>query len=228
MKYFLALINSLSLVIVFLFLSIQIPSFFTPFYKYEYKKLNVYESVKMTEDDLMAVTKHLLSYLNDKVSDLNIETVVDGQTRMFFNDRELAHMEDVKHLFYLGFSTRNIALTLLVISYILLMLNKTELKFILKFYRFFFSAFIVIMGAVTAFVALDFSSVFTLFHKLSFSNDLWLLDPRTDLLINIVPLNFFIDISVAIVGLFLFFMILTVAIGIIVPLIRPSQRKGVF
>lgn len=32
-----------------------------------------------------------------------------------------------------------------------------------------------------------------IFHHIFFNNDLWLLDPATDLLINIVPEPFFVD-----------------------------------
>jgi integral membrane protein (TIGR01906 family) len=50
---------------------------------------------------------------------------------------------------------------------------------------------------------LDFDRAFTVFHMLFFPNDLWILDPSVDLLINMVPLGFFIDISIFIGGLLL-------------------------
>ena len=48
---------------------------------------------------------------------------------------------------------------------------------------------LLIIGVIWA--VLDFDRVFTLFHEIAFTNDLWLLDPRTDLLIRLMPTEFF-------------------------------------
>ena len=39
--------------------------------------------------------------------------------------------------------------------------------------------------------AVDFSSAFNFFHRILFTNDLWLLNPETDLLIRICPSSMF-------------------------------------
>jgi len=41
-----------------------------------------------------------------------------------------------------------------------------------------------------------------IFHQIFFDNDLWILDARTDLLINIVPEPFFMDTAARIAMLF--------------------------
>jgi len=51
--------------------------------------------------------------------------------------------------------------------------------------------------------AMDFTKYFTYFHLLFFNNNDWMLDPDTDLLINIVPEGFFRDTAVSIAALFL-------------------------
>ena len=64
------------------------------------------------------------------------------------------------------------------------------------------AAAVMLVAAVTIVIILacvDFSSLFVLFHKLAFTNDLWLLDPQTDLLIRLMPLEFFISYA-AIIG----------------------------
>lgn len=45
--------------------------------------------------------------------------------------------------------------------------------------------------ALGAWAAVDFDAAFTFFHRLLFSNDLWLLTPETDLLIRICPASMF-------------------------------------
>ena len=46
--------------------------------------------------------------------------------------------------------------------------------------------------------AVDFGSAFTFFHHLLFTNDLWLLDPATDLLIRICPSGMFANLGLRI------------------------------
>ncbi|MFQ8777111.1 MAG: DUF1461 domain-containing protein [Roseburia sp.] len=47
--------------------------------------------------------------------------------------------------------------------------------------------------ALIGIISTDFSKYFVVFHKIFFSgNDLWVLDPHTDMLINIVPEGFFL------------------------------------
>ena len=53
----------------------------------------------------------------------------------------------------------------------------------------FFAAALVIVGIVAS----DFSKYFIVFHHIFFDNDLWILNPATDMLINIVPEPFFMD-----------------------------------
>ena len=60
---------------------------------------------------------------------------------------------------------------------------------------------------IAAIVATDFSRYFVVFHHIFFNNDLWLLDPRTDMLINIVPEPFFMDTARQI-GIVFAFMVL--------------------
>ena len=60
---------------------------------------NVPETVSMEMDDLLYVTDEMMMYLRgDGRDDLNISVPVDGHTRPFFNEREMAHMEDVRNL----------------------------------------------------------------------------------------------------------------------------------
>ena len=54
---------------------------------------------------------------------------------------------------------------------------------------------------------MDFNRLFILFHRIAFTNDLWLLNPRTDLLIRLMPIGFFISYAALIGGLWLLGMI---------------------
>ena len=54
-------------------------------------------------------------------------------------------------------------------------------------------AVITLIGAAAALMAphIDFDVLFTRFHHLLFTNDLWLLDPATDAMIRMLPEAFF-------------------------------------
>ena len=62
--------------------------------------------------------------------------------------------------------------------------------------------FFVIACGLAALISTDFTKYFIIFHQIFFDNDLWILDARTDLLINIVPEPFFMDTAARIGILF--------------------------
>ncbi len=75
----------------------------------------------------------------------------------------------------------------------------------------------IFIGCLGAWILIDFDGFWTYFHHVFFpGNDLWLLDLRSDILIMIVPPEFFNHLVVTIVitfvslillfGLFLYFM----------------------
>ena len=44
----------------------------------------------MTMDDLLDVTDQMMAYLKGKRADLHVSTHMGGETREFFNEREIA------------------------------------------------------------------------------------------------------------------------------------------
>ena len=84
-----------------------------------------------------------------------------------------------------------------------------------------------ILAIVTAIIiaaCIDFNSLFILFHKVAFTNDLWLLDPSTDLLIRLMPIEFFISYAAMIGGLWLCAMVVLLAVSTL--RIKKMQDKG--
>ena len=94
-------------------------------------------------------------------------------------------------------------------------------------WRAFRRTLLAILAAVTAVILLaciDFNSLFVLFHKVAFTNDLWLLNPQTDLLIRLMPIEFFISYAAIIGGGWLLGMAGLLAISTI--RIKKMQDKG--
>ena len=180
----LGILCGFALMIILLITSIEAVTYWTPgYYEKEYAKYGVLNDVHMEMDDLLDVTDEMMAYLRGSREDLHVPTIVDGQPREFFNDREIAHMEDVRGLFLGGLALRRISLGLIVACVILLP------KMICIGSALFFAVLAVLAGIIST----DFNQYFIMFHHIFFNNDLWMLNPDTDLLINIVPEPFFMD-----------------------------------
>ena len=150
--------------------------------------------VHMKMDDLLDVTDEMMAYLRGSREDLHVPTIVDGQPREFFNDREIAHMEDVRGLFLGGLALRRISLGLIVACVILLLLLKADIRRVLpKMICIGSALFFAVLAVLAGIISTDFNQYFIMFHHIFFNNDLWMLNPDTDLLINIVPEPFFMD-----------------------------------
>lgn len=191
----LGILCAFALMITLLITSVEAVTYWTPgYYEKEYTKYNVTEDVKMEMDDLLDVTHEMMAFLRGNRADLHVPTVVDGQPREFFNEREIAHMEDVRGLFLAAIALRRICLMLIAVCVVLLLVLKADIKRVLpKMLCAGTGLFFAVLAILTGIISTNFTKYFIIFHEIFFNNDLWMLDPSTDLLINIVPEPFFVD-----------------------------------
>ena len=191
----LGILCGFALMIILLITSIEAVTYWTPgYYEKEYAKYGVLNDVHMEMDDLLDVTDEMMAYLRGSREDLHVPTIVDGQPREFFNDREIAHMEDVRGLFLGGLALRRISLGLIVACVILLLLLKADIRRVLpKMICIGSALFFAVLAVLAGIISTDFNQYFIMFHHIFFNNDLWMLNPDTDLLINIVPEPLFFD-----------------------------------
>ena len=191
-------IASVMLLILILCQSIIIPTFFMPFFHREFKRLDVANTIQVDYNELIEVTKGLLDYMRGRRDTIDdIKATVAGEERLFFSEIEIRHMIDVRFLYDLLFLVRNIALALFVSACITLLCLKEKLLLILaRLSRHIFIGFLSVLALLVLIISIDFERAFNRFHLIFFNNDDWLLDPRVDLLINMVPLEFFINISI--------------------------------
>ena len=189
---------AVSLLILILCQSIIIPSFFMPFFHREYQRLNIAEAIQIEYDELIEVTRGLLDYMRGRRDTIeDITATVAGEYRIFFSEIEVRHMIDVRFLYDLLFYVRNISLVLFVAACIALKcLKERVLLIIARTSRQVFIGFLAAVILLALIILIDFDRAFIRFHLIFFNNDYWLLDPRVDLLINMVPIYFFINISI--------------------------------
>ena len=268
LKNILAVIFSVSLIFILLITAFEAVCYWTPgYYEKEYTKYNVLEDIngEMTMDSVLDVTDEMMDYLHGRRDDLVVETTINGKTREFFNDREKAHMADVRALFIGAIRLRYIALGICALILILFALSKrrsgaSELSprgghgyarrgrsdMIYNFvganslsrrdrkvspFRILARNFLITCAAVGAASAVlffaisrDFTAAFTRFHHIFFDNDLWLLDPETDNMINMLPEGFFSDTALRIAIYFIVMLAVCIAIAILI-LVRGRKKQ---
>ena len=189
---------------VLLFTSVEIIAYNMNHYEWQFKKHNISQDTKMELEELTKVMGNTIEYLKDSRDTLDMKAIIDGEEREVFGEREKSHMVDVKKLFIIGTYIRNISLLVLILVIVLLALkNKKLLIKALSMVKFVFTVIIMLILILGGLLLIDFNKYFTIFHQIFFTNDLWLLDPKTDILVNIVPEVFFFQTAMIILGIFI-------------------------
>lgn len=195
------------------------------FFLDKYEEYNIENVTGISQENLMLITEKLLDYLKGKRESIIIFTEVGGKTEQVFEERELLHLKDVRDLFKKGYVIRDISLLLSVISLIYFFnKDKNRLKKILVITS---SIQLFLVGMLYILIYSDFYKYFTYFHKLLFSNDLWLLNPETDILIQMYPLEFFSSITYRIFILFVLEILGLLLIALLLPSRKQSKHIGV-
>ncbi len=168
-----------------------------------FEKYNIPEETGLTMAELRDVMEDVLYYFKDdrKLLDTTINT--DSVEAPAFGERAVLHMVDVKALFVGGRLTRNLSLAALML--LLVIIIKTDpqwKKGLAKAFLFTALGSFFLLGLLYILLQLDFNKYFNHFHEIFFDNDLWILDPKKELLIKMLPEGFFMDTAIKIVGYF--------------------------
>ena len=149
-------------------------------------KAGILPEAGISAEELRDADEALANYLRGDASALN------GSP---FNAVEIAHMRDCFDLFVL---LREVATACAVLAAVCLIAGKcvrVRRGAVLAA-----AALALFLAALAAWGILDFDSLFTAFHRLLFTNELWLLNPETDLLIRICPQSMFAAMAAMIGG----------------------------
>jgi integral membrane protein (TIGR01906 family) len=166
-------------------------------YQYGFEKYDVSRVTGLALAELDKAARGLITYFNsgDEYIDLTVEK--DGQPFTLFNEREVAHLKDVKGLFRLVYKlllgTGIYTLVFIGVS-LFWWRDHRRLGQGLFFGGCLTLALMLVLGLR---IALNFDGFFLRFHLLSFANDFWMLDPTTDYLIMMFPQGFWFDAALA-------------------------------
>lgn len=206
----LSVVFVIAMLLSILITSVEITVYKTPgWFRKEYEKYSVLEDLRgeMTMESALQVTDEMMRYLRGNRKDLVVMTTLDGKKQEFFSHREKDHLADCRRLFLGGLHLRWLAriTALLVLLRIWVLSRKARGKgidFIRKVPRV-MGGSIFGLTVATVLVARDFDQSFIRFHHIFFDNDKWLLNPKEDNLINLLPEGFFVDTAahILLVGL---------------------------
>lgn len=225
-KWLLVLIMAVAANLFILSLSIDVFSMSRSYYDQEFEKLGTTELTGLTAEELGGVSDMIIGYLNGQAPEFQYEVQRNGKQIQLFNEREQTHMVDVLVLFQLNGRIKTIAIAAFALA-VFVALQLSGDRGLL--YRGLMGAGllgVVAAGFLLLLINVDFTKYFTLFHELFFDNDLWLLNPKTDLLIVILQEQFFVDIAIRIFGLYIGLNAVLATIGTI--FLRGSKRPGRF
>ena len=212
MKRIFNILFSFLFILVVLLSIIDFCCFDRKFYHDEYNKIHTAEYIGVSEEDLDNMTDVLLSYLKDRDNTLDVRANVKGEDREVFNQRERDHMVDVRELYLGAMTVRNVALVVFIVILIYLISQKNTIGDFFSGYKKAMALWGIVFVTIGIACLIDFNSFWNFFHTIFFTNDLWLLDMRTDILIMMVPGQFFFDLVTRIVIYALLSIIITFVI----------------
>ncbi len=161
-------------------------------YGYGFEKYNVGQTTGLAQPELKKAATGLIRYFNSDEEYISLTVIKDGEPFTLFNQREVAHLRDVKELVWLDYwvllGTLIYALVYAGVS--LWRKDQRQLAWGLVGGSGLTLALMLALGLGTL---LNFDRLFWQFHVISFANELWRLDPTKDYLIMLFPQGFWYD-----------------------------------
>ncbi len=216
LKKCVSVICGFGLIISLLIASISLSVFDRSFYTDLYEKTDLAAEENISEDDLYNSLFMMLDYVQGKRDDLDGTIIWHQRVQPTFNEKEIAHMKDVRSLWQHARSAGWICFAVSVIAAIWLMAKhvRSGISWIAWGYLMAAAGFLIILTLLGLWMWMDFTGFWISFHHLFFSNNLWLLDPATDFMIVICPEIMFSSLITRILLLFVPAFLILAALSI--------------
>ena len=172
-------------------------------YQYSFGRYDAEERTGIARSELDQAADELVAYFHSDEKNIDIRVEQDGQQVPLFNERETAHLADVKDLFRANFRVQEAALAFafVYVAAVFVWAAEASLRVLA---RILLTASLLTLGLLVLFgvgALVGFDEIFLRFHFLAFTNDLWKLNPTTDHLIQMFPRDFWFDATMLVVGL---------------------------
>ncbi len=162
------------------------------FYSHEFSTLDSIEAidVDVTPRDMADL---FAGFINGKFDQFQIIAEVNGIEKEVFKPHEHDHMVEVKAVV----DMLTVVLVVCLLGFIAATITigvRVKAKALLRTaYKYAIGVYAGILGLLGLSFLIDFTVPFTIFHKIFFKGDGWLLDPNNDIMLMIMPEKFFLD-----------------------------------
>ena len=155
------------------------------------------ETTGLPEAEYAAVGQMTADYLTGR-TDVFQHTFADEHGTVYecFQLHEAEHMADCRKLIRLAMALEGVCGVTIAGSLLMGLLMRSRRKGIARGVITGLRSAGIVGTGLLAWGLIDFDGLFTAFHRIAFTNDGWLLDPRTDLLIRLMPTGFFTTLAV--------------------------------
>lgn len=161
------------------------------------------------QPERLSLANATLHYLRSAEPESYLQTLsVRGRT--VYNEREVGHLVDVKNVMWRAFLVHGIAGLLLLFAFAAAWRSQAQRHGMIRAVAQGCMGFLALVVTLTLFAYFNFQTFFTLFHRLFFEGDTWLFSPF-DTLIQLFPLQFWVDATFAIILLALAEMVMAIA-----------------
>jgi len=184
---------------------------FKELYYYDIDKLNISELSNLSEEEIRLNYDYLIDYnLSKEGADFEMPTIKSSPQGKI-------HFEEVRDIFQ---NLNKLFTICFVVSIIGLFINIKNKQ--IDFLNTIWKALISIPIFLALPIIINFEDSFVIFHKLMFSNDYWIFDPRIDPVITMLPEQFFFHAGLMMIVLTL---ISSVVIYSIYRLLRKKREQ---
>ncbi len=173
---------------------------FPGLYSYGFDRYDIPRRTGIERAELIDAGRQIRTYFNDDTERLDVRVFVGGVRRSIYGEREVLHMRDVKGLvrgvYAVGYIAAAYMALFLAAAAWLLGREAVALAVRLLSYGGLVTLGLAALVGIGSLVGFD--RLFLAFHIVSFSNDLWQLDPRRHMLLAMFPQGFFFDATMLI------------------------------
>lgn len=161
---------------------------------------NLTKVSNVSKEGILSDYKNIIHYLNFPSQEyLEFKNFIISSVGEF-------HFLEVKEIFSSIYFIGLACIMLGIVYFIVIKKLKANL-FLRSFNIFFYEVIFICISLLLGFY-LNFSRLFTLFHKLFFNNDYWIFDSQKDSIINVLPESYFLFLAiVTLILIFIFSLI---------------------
>ena len=168
-------------------------------YEYATDHYDTPETTGIAREELLRASDELLEYFNNDEEEIFVRVQKDGQPIRLFNDRETAHLRDVKTLFQSSFRVEegSVIFVLVYVVAVFIWAREGSLRTLARQVLLSGLASLAVVGVVGAIAVSGFHQAWDQFHQIAFSftDNPWQFNTARDHLIQMFPEAFWQDTS---------------------------------